>query len=249
MVGGERSLRLTSDCNDSFPTWSPDGRRVAFYRFWDGGGIAFYVVPALGGTEHRLHRVAFKPWSSGLSWSPDGSSLAFPGAQENESGTWISLLSLADSSTRRLTSPSGQDADYSPAFSPDGSRVAFVRGTLAGVVQDLYVVPTRGGEPKRLTFDRTWIKGSPTWTPDGRDIVFSSPRRGLLSLWRISASGRTPRPLANIAMASYPSISGEGNQLVYLHQVNHDNIWRVALRDEKHIQGSPTSLISAKWYN
>jgi len=245
MVGGERSLRLTSDCNDSFPTWSPDGRRVAFYRFWDGGGIAFYVVPALGGTEHRLHRVAFKPWSSGLSWSPDGSSLAFPGAQENESGTWISLLSLADSSTRRLTSPSGQDADYSPAFSPDGSRVAFVRGTLAGVVQDLYVVPTRGGEPKRLNSDRTWIKGSPTWTPDGRDIVFSSARGGLAGLWRVSASGGTPRPIPGAGVvASSPSISPMGNQLVYTQSFHKENIVRLNLKDERHIDGPGGAVLS-----
>ena len=77
-------------------------------------------------------------------------------------GAWISLLSVVDSTTRKLTSPSGEEVDYSPAFSPDGLTVAFVRGTRAGAVEDLYVVRTAGGVPTRLTFDRTWIKGSPT---------------------------------------------------------------------------------------
>jgi Tol biopolymer transport system component/DNA-binding winged helix-turn-helix (wHTH) protein len=250
MVGGEKSLRLTSDCDDAFPTWSPDGRRVAFYRFWDSGGIAFTVIPALGGSEHKLHKEPYRPWACGLDWSPDGSVLAFSATQEDKSNTWISLLSLTDSSTRRLTSPSEQDADYSPAFSPDGSTVAFVRGTLAGAVQDLYVVPTAGGESKRLTFDKTWIRGSPTWTPDGRDIVFSSARGGLASLWRISASGGAPRSVAGVGVTAFsPSISPKGNQLVYTQSFHKENIVRLNMKDETHRQGPGTVLNLKKGRN
>jgi Tol biopolymer transport system component len=185
-----------------------------------------------------------------LDWSPDGSVLAFSTGQEDKSGTWISLLSIADSSTRRLTSPSGQDADHSPAFSPDGSTVAFVRETLAGAVEDLYVVPTASGEPKRLTFDKTWIRGSPTWTPDGRDIVFSSARGGLASLWRIAASGGTPRPVPGVGVvASSPSISPKGNQLVYTLSLQKDNVVRLNLKDERHRDGPGTVLSLRKGRN
>ncbi len=248
MVGGEKSLQLTSDCDDSSPTWSPDGRRVAFYRY--GNGMAIYVVPALGGSEHRLYKGPFHPWASGLDWSPDGNVLAFSGAQTDWNGTWISLLSLVDSTTRQLTSPSDQEVDYSPAFSPDGSTVAFVRGILAGAVEDLYVVPAAGGVPRRLTFDKTWIKGSPTWTPDGRDIVFSSARGGLASLWRVSASGGTPRPVEGVGViASSPSISPKGNQLVYMQSFIKENLVRVNLKDEKHSEGPPAVLNLKKGRN
>jgi Tol biopolymer transport system component/DNA-binding winged helix-turn-helix (wHTH) protein len=248
MVGGEKSLQLTSDCEDSSPTWSPDGRRVAFYRYNDG--MAIYVVPAFGGSEHRLYMGPFHPFARGLGWSPDGSVLAFSGGRAHWKSAWISLLSLVDSTTRQLTSPSDQEADYSPAFSPDGSTVAFVRGTLAGAVEDLYVVPAAGGVPRRLTFDKTWIKGSPTWTPDGRDIVFSSERGGLASLWRVSASGGTPRPVAGVGVtASSPSISPKGNQLVYMQSFIKENIVRVNLKDEKHGEGPPAVLNLKKGRN
>jgi Tol biopolymer transport system component/DNA-binding winged helix-turn-helix (wHTH) protein len=248
MVGGEKSLRLTSDCGDASPTWSPDGRRVAFYHY--DHGMAIYAVPAFGGTEHRLYTGPFHPLARGLDWSPDGKVLAFSGGRADWNGAWISLLSLADSTTRQLTSPSDQEVDYAPAFSPDGSTVAFIRGIPAGAVEDLYVVPAAGGVPKRLTFDKTWIKGSPTWTPDGRDIVFSSARGGLASLWRISASGGRPRPVAGVGViASSPSISPKGNQLVYMQSFIKENLVRVNLKDEKHSEGPPAVLNLKKGRN
>ncbi len=248
MVGGEKSLRLTSDCSDAWPTWSPDGRRVAFHRYEHG--MAIYVVPAFGGSEHRLYKGPSNPWACGFDWSPDGSVVAFSEARTDWNGSRISLLSLADSTTRQLTSPSGQQVDYSPAFSPDGTTVAFVRGALAGAVEDLYVVPAAGGVPRRLTFDKTWIEGPPTWTPDGRDLVFSSARGGLASLWRISASGGTPRPIAGVGViASFPSISPKGNELVYKQTFIKENMLQVNLKDEKRSASPPAVLHLTKGRN
>jgi Tol biopolymer transport system component/DNA-binding winged helix-turn-helix (wHTH) protein len=257
-VGGEKSVRLTSDPRDCCPRWSPDGRQVAFSRAAQEG-FDFYVVPALGGTEHRLS--SWPPQGSQIStvsqwrsvvrcfdWSPDGKVLAFSNNQADKTHAWITLLSLADSTIRPLTSPPSQSLDYGPAFSPDGSTVAFIRGTAAGVVEDLYVVPTNGGVPRRLTFDNSWINAPPTWTPDGRDIVFSSLRGGAPTLWRISASGGTPRPLPGVGVnASIPSISRKGNMLIY-QQVSPDkiNIRRLNLRDLKHPQGPPAILVAEK---
>ena len=248
VVGGEKSLRLTSNSGDCCPGWSPDGRQVAFLRYSDEG-VAVYVIPAFGGTEHRLYSAPRGFYFRSLDWSPDGKILAFTESQDR-THTWIALLSLSDSTTRRLTSPSDQELDYGPAFSPDGSTVAFVRGIVAGVVADLYVVSAAGGAPKRLTHDNTWLWPPPTWTPDGRDIVFSSMRGGLASLWRIAASGGTPRPVVGVGGNAFsPSISRKGNQLVYQEMDQKNSIWRLNLRDEKDRQGSPAVVISAKGPN
>jgi DNA-binding winged helix-turn-helix (wHTH) protein len=81
LIGGEKSLRLTDNPGDSYPTWSPDSRQIAFLRtFEKENGIlelGIYVVPALGGTEHRLY-MGPHSYSGGLDWSPDGSALVFP---------------------------------------------------------------------------------------------------------------------------------------------------------------------------
>jgi Tol biopolymer transport system component/DNA-binding winged helix-turn-helix (wHTH) protein len=249
LIGGDKPLRLTTNSGDAFPTWSSDGRRIAFYRHSEQG-TAIYTVPALGGTEQRLHAGLSGPWTFGLDWSPDGKVLAFSDAQGDKNRAWIALLSLADSTTRPLTSPSSQEYDSAPAFSPDGSTMAFVRGIVAGVVSDLYVTPVAGGMPKRLTFDKTWIWGSLTWTPDGREIVFSSSRGGLGALWRVSASGGTPQPVAGVGVIAWsPSISRKGNQLVYQHMAFKDSLFRLDLKDEIHPQGPPVFLRSEKGFN
>ena len=116
------------------------------------------------------------------------------------------------------------------------------------MVEDIYVVPTTGGAPRRLTFDNAWIDSPPSWTPDGRDIVFSSLRGGSPTLWRISASGGSPQPVPGVgAGAAIPAISPKGNMLVF-HQNSPGklNIWRLNLRDEKHSQGPPAIAMWAK---
>ena len=159
-VGGEKTVQLTSDIGDCCPTWSPDSRQIAFSRYSDDV-LSILTVPALGGMERRLYR-GQASMGGGLSWSPDGNYVAYVASPSGDrTRSTISFLSLADYSTREITSPPPGYLDRSPMFSPDGKRLAFIRSTIAGVSNDIYVMPTSGGNPKRLTFDRRPIMGSP----------------------------------------------------------------------------------------
>jgi Tol biopolymer transport system component/DNA-binding winged helix-turn-helix (wHTH) protein len=246
VVGVEKSIQLTNDPGDCCPNWSPDGRQIAFTRYSDQFASIF-TVPALGGTEHRVYR---GPVSMGaaLSWSPDGSVLAFSqGGASDRTRSWISVLSLADSSTRTLTSPPAGSLDHEPAFSPDGAQIAFIRSTVAGVSNDVFVMRAAGGEAKRLTFDNCPIMGPPAWTSDSREIIFSSNRGAATGLWRISATGGAPRPVAGpVGQANWPSIAARGHSLVYEQAVSKFNIWRLDLRDAKHHDKPPSAVISDK---
>ena len=160
LIDGEKPLRLTDNPGDNGPTWSPDSRQIAFVRD-SKEGRDIYVVPALGGTEHKLHTAA----AEYLNWSPNGKVLAFSeGSMDSfPSHAWIALLSLADLTTRPLTSTPVGKWDLAPTFSPDGSTVAFLREAAPGVLGDLFVVPAKGGEPRQLTFDNCLMYGL-AWT-------------------------------------------------------------------------------------
>jgi TolB protein len=113
--------------------------------------------------------------------------------------------------------------DCEPAFSPDGRSVAFVRENFSGTLGALFVQAISGASPKQLTPGNS---RDPVWTPDGRQIVFSSQLGGVLTLSRISASGGTPQPVAGVGeMGFSPSISHKGNQLVYQHTARSDSVF------------------------
>jgi len=246
-VGGEKAVQLTSDMGDCCPTWSPDSRQIAFSRYSDGV-LSILSIPVLGGREHRLYR-GQESMGGGLSWSPDGNYIAYVASPSGDrTRSSISFLSLADYSTREVTSPPPGYLDRSPMFSPDGKRLAFIRSTIAGVSNDIYVMSTGGGNPKRLTFDRRPIMGSPAWTADSREIIFSSDRGVAIGLWRVSATGCVPVPVAGpVGEAVWPSIPTNGkHNLVYEQGVFKSNIWRLDLRDPAHHDRAPFPIVSEK---
>src|SRR5215471_2784916 len=242
LIDGGTALRLTSNpATDRSPCWSPDGRRIAFTRSSkDEGGL--YVVSARGGPEQEL--ATFKnPLQT--AWSPDGKRLAVtdePSAQELRS---IYLVSLENGEKRKLASPQTQfDSDRSPRFSPDGQMLAFIHSPNF-LIDDIYLVPTAGGEPKRLTLDNRQVEGL-AWTSDGGEIVFSSNRGGPFGLWRISVAGGEPEPLPAVGEnASDPVVSHQGNRLAYTYRRVDRNIWRAPGPNSTAKSSGPIKLIAS----
>ena len=249
LVGGDKPLQLTVKSDVCCPTWSPDNRQLAFMRFLKDR-FTINVVSALGGSEKTLYTAKLAAGVRGgcahLDWSPNGEWLAFGEPRTSGLDPRIALISLQDLSVRPLTSPIAQEYDCEPAFSPDGARVAFERGSIAGLGKDLFVVPISGGEPHRLTFDNAW-GGSPAWTQNGSEIVFSSNRGGPMNLWRVSANGGPPSPIPGVGAIAYaPSISRKGHQLAYEHDTFDTAIWRISLKDKTHSLGHSTPVIRAR---
>jgi Tol biopolymer transport system component/DNA-binding winged helix-turn-helix (wHTH) protein len=248
LVGGEKPLQLTENESDYNPTWSPDGRQIAFERYSvSENQKSFYVIPALGGSEHRLYTVSYPKWAhcNKMDWSPDGESLVFTESVDSGARSRLALLSLSDLTARPLTSPHNQEFDCEPTFSPDGTTVAFVHGTMGAFRGDLFVMKVPDGEPVRLTSGNSG--GSPAWTQDGSDIVFASSFKGIPTLWRISARGGTPRRVAGAGgEADAPSTSRGGDLLAYWVWKQWDTIWRLDLKDERHPLGPPVRLLSGR---
>ncbi len=234
LVDSSALLRLTTNpARDYCPAWSPDGRSIAFLRSTQAESVLpamdIHLISALGGAERKLAggiRVAESP---SLSWSPDGKLLAFGDESSPDNPDSIFLLEVATGERRRLTDPPAQiSGDSTPAFSPDGQTLAFVRWVTSGV-SDLYLAPVAGGEPKRITADNATIRGL-AWTPDGAEIIFASERRGVSSLWRVSARGGEPELVEAIGSSvQYPVISPRGDHLAFTQLINDTNIYRLDL--------------------
>lgn len=248
VVGGDKSIQLTSGSGDCCPTWSPDGREIAFSRYTEDNVFSILTVPALGGTERRLYRGP-DHMGSGLSWSPDGALIAFTEGHESDpTRSWISLLSVADASIREISSPPAGWIDRSPMYSPDGRRIAFIRSSVAGVSNDIFVMNANGGHVKRLTFDHRPIAGAPAWTSDSKEIVFSSARGAAMGLWMVAADGCIPRPVAGpVGEAGWPSIpANRENTLVYEQWLGKADVWQLDLSDATHPRKPPFALVSEK---
>jgi len=231
LVGAGAPLRLTSHpAVEWAPAWSPDGRHIAFLRE-SNGSIEILMIPALGGTERRLGQtMGGSELYNTLAWSPDGESLAFTDHAANEP-PGVYLLSVGTGEKRRLTTPPREySGDSTPRFSPDGKSVAFIR-SRSFAINDIYVVPVAsgmaGGPPRQVSFSQTFMFGI-DWTPDGRNIVFSAVRSAGSALWSIPAAGGKPELLAGVGEnGQLPSVSRQGNRLVYQRSVDDPNIWRM----------------------
>ena len=191
---------LTSDLTrDGDPTVSPDGTRVAFESERDARPSDVYTMNADGTNVQRIRRAGYQGEAG---WSPDGAKLVFIDAF-GPSGTTtnfnISRANLDGSDLRGLTlEPSDEHA---PVWSPDGSLVAFQshRGSLrpteggTGVNWEIFAMDAEVGDTRfqrRLTTTApASTDQGPAWSPDGRQLVFTSTRDGNQEVYRMNADG------------------------------------------------------------
>jgi Tol biopolymer transport system component len=253
--GGQLHRLTFSPWDETHPSWSPDGRRLAFVSDRGGTGEAddeIWVMRSDGTHQRRLTHN--KLWDRTPAWSPTGKWIAFsrgagartqgdtvvagcPGTfgwqiylmRPNGTGTRVLgqgygpawspdgrliaysrdgaiVISRADGTgVRAVTTGSrkGSAFDSDPSWSPDGRRLAFARGSgCGGLDDDIYVIDADGRNLRRLTHGVSLSRprrhpenGTPSWSPDGRLIMFHSSRAAdpLTDLWVMRPDGGRPR--------------------------------------------------------
>ncbi len=242
-IGVDKPLQVTDKFGfNFFPVFSPDGRYIAFLHRTRGEAPGIFVIPALGGPPRKLHDFSKgQNCTPSLNWSPDGKFLLF----SDQAGTQpcsVMRLNIDDLSVRALsTPPVPSTGDWDAQHSPDGQSIAFIRNTKD--VEDIYVMPASGGTPRRVTFDDRLMSGL-AWTPDSKELVFSSNRGGASwGLWRVAVGGGNPERLSIGSEYAYmPAISLKGNRLIYASGLWNENIWRFPV-GPGHRLGKPERLI------
>ncbi len=212
-----------------WPAWSPDGNYVAYARLV-GSESGYYFLPALGGSETKIASIYnLPPFFAGrqLDWSADGATIWVADRLSPEGPPSLFRVSLRSREVTKLLEAPNQQLAH-PAASPDGRRIAFTMGPSFDA-QDIYVADVNKGNPRRVTTDGAPIAGI-AWTPDGRELVYSSKRTGLFTLWRISAEGGAPRLETAAGPDAYgPSVSRDGRRLAFTRRILNINLWSVAV--------------------
>ena len=160
-------IRLTDSQSDSDPTWSPDGKQVAFIRTQSGDN-GIWVIDADGGAPVQLLRDS-SFYGEDLTWSPDGTKIAYADYSGSpfSSPLHIYVLDL-DTGT-----PVDLGLGVSPSWSPNGNKIAFQFQFSAGDGDIYWMNPDGTG---RAALNSSGINNwEPSWSPDGTKLVYLAP--------------------------------------------------------------------------
>lgn len=216
-----------NSCEITEFAWSPDGRRLAFLMGkvdpQKGDNMSLFVINANGSGEKRLPGCGKPRWpscgdhyGSQLSWSPDGSRIVVT----HTLGGSLYIVSVNGRGTEKITNCAPAPCfDVNPAWSPDESKIVFVR------YGSLYSVNADGSGLARLTSTgRYGAAADPAWPPDGKRIAFDTSNKTTDRVYAIDANGSHPTLLASGPFGSgpgLPSWSPNGTQIAYFNTPGH----------------------------
>jgi Tol biopolymer transport system component len=221
-AGGEVLWSLAnSDC----PTWSPDGRMLAFDRLGGSGEMLFVV----GSNGRGPHKIASDIEGVSRAWSPDATEIAYVSATNAEDGPPVATLVRVDGSGHRQVKLT-PDTSWCNA----GCRIHYPQYGLAWApANDLAVLLESGDQyPVKLyavrpdSSNQRLLSGSlqevfaPAWSPDGTRIAFQGRKGSTDQIWTAKADGNGARQLthiisktSNLSGVTLPSWSPSGKEI------------------------------------
>jgi Tol biopolymer transport system component len=239
-AGDRRTVLTEAEGTISSPSWSPDGRRIAYTLSQGNESDLMVSGRKLTSGEDVFPFPAQWLSPSTLVYTSDGQirrrDLAGGGLESIPFQAGLSFdrpsyrFKRHDFDSRRRRPVKGI---VSPALSPDGGRVAFE------ALNDLWLMRV-GGRPRRLTHD-TYLEADPAWSPDGRSLAYSSDRAGTEDLYVLDLRTRARRRLTSLPGAEVAAAwSPDGRRIAFQDQDGATHVVDVA-------SGSIRQVLGAVW--
>lgn len=245
--------------NRESPDWSPDGRSILFSLWIDDLPTHLFVLDVASGAARDVSAPGCTDPCIGDgdgSWSADGQEIVFwraigPVVNNVAASLAIWIMNTDGTGLRQVTTPPALSEDHFPRLSPDGKTIVFTRfDYTTGSERDaIFTVATGGGPVAQVT---DWPAGASgaTWSPDGRQLVFTertdAARGDSTNVVVARPDGSSVRAVTSYSgaegrMASFfPTFSPDGSWIVFAHldQGNgRADLWMVAAAG-----GSPVRL-------
>jgi TolB protein len=205
---GENLRRVTSDGSIALsPSWSPDGRRIAYTSFRSGQPFLYERDLASGSDRLLSDRDGINITPS---YAPDGRTVAFATTVAGHTH----IATIGPEGLRQQTRGRGSE-NLSPSWSPDGRRFAFVSDRLGE--PQIYVM-SPGGEPRLVseyTYGNRGYSTSPDWSPVGPVLAYHTRVGGRMQVAALNVDGGRPRLLTDRFTNEDPSWAPDGRHLVF----------------------------------
>ena len=206
--GANEKILLSSSEPIISPSWSPDGKRVAYVSFETGIAKVFVQEIASGKRESVLSK---DTQISSPSWSPDGKYLSLTLYQDGNAEIYI--LRLRDRTLTRMTNQFAIDTESS--WSPKGNKILFTSGRSGS--PQIYELDLRKLNPKakRISFEGTY-NAKASYLPKEEGIIFvHRSNDGLFHIALKYKKENFIRVLTEAKMDESPSVAPNGNMVIY----------------------------------
>ena len=188
------------------PSWSPDGKFLAYVSF-EHTQPAIYMQTLANGQRTLLSQQT--GINGAPAFSPDGKSLALT-LSTSPGNPDVYVMSLANKQLRRITTSDAIDTE--PVWSPDGASLYFTSDR--GGTPQIYKVAAQGGEPQRVTFDGSY-NANPRVSPDGKTLAFVHRENGDLHIAVMDLASGTLQVLTDGILDKSPSFAPNGSMIIF----------------------------------